>query len=135
MQLAVACDFRLMSRNAEIQFVQVKMGLTPGWGGGARLVRLLGKQIALQLLGKGEKVDLSHGRRLGLVDGELPHGQVRDAVYRTVKITRSPQGLYHWVVCDTTKPHPSLFLSVAFQVHSKFLGDSTYMYVTRSITM
>ena len=70
-----------MSRNAEIRFVQVKMGLTPGWGGGTRLVQLLGKRQALQLLGKGEKVDLSYGRQLGLVDGELPHGQVRHYVY------------------------------------------------------
>ncbi|KAJ7377855.1 enoyl CoA hydratase domain-containing protein 1 [Desmophyllum pertusum] len=74
-ELATACDFRLMSRNAEIRFVQVKMGLTPGWGGGARLVRLLGKQKALQLLGKGEKVDLCYGRQLGLIDDELPHDQ------------------------------------------------------------
>jgi len=66
-----------MSQDAEIRFVQVKMGLTPGWGGGARLVRLLGKQKALQLLGKGEKVHLSYGCQLGLIDGELPHGQVR----------------------------------------------------------
>ena len=66
-----------MSKSAEIRFVQVKMGLTPGWGGGTRLVRLLGKQQALQLLGKGQKVDLSYGRQLGLVDGELPTNQVR----------------------------------------------------------
>ena len=57
--------------------MQVKMGLTPGWGGGTRLVRLLGKQQALQLLGKGQKVDLSYGQQLGLVDGELPKNQVR----------------------------------------------------------
>ena len=75
-QLTTACDFRLMSKDAEIRFVQVKMGLTPGWGGGARLVKLLGKQKALQLLGKGEKVDLSYGHQLGLVDGELQPGQV-----------------------------------------------------------
>ncbi|XP_078346548.1 ethylmalonyl-CoA decarboxylase-like [Oculina patagonica] len=74
-ELATACDFRLMSKNAEIRFVQVKMGLTPGWGGGAKLVRMLGRQKALQLLGKGEKVDLSYGLQLGLVDGELPHDQ------------------------------------------------------------
>ena len=66
-----------MSKDAEIRFVQVKMGLTPGWGGGARLVKLLGKQKTLQLLGKGEKVDVSYGHQLGLVDGELPLGQVR----------------------------------------------------------
>lgn len=70
-ELAMACDFRLMSRDAEIQFLQVKMGLTPGWGGGARLVNQVGKQTALRLLGKAEKVNLSYGCQIGLVDGEL----------------------------------------------------------------
>ena len=65
-----------MSRDAEIRFVQVKMGLTPGWGGGARLVRQVGKQTALKLLGTGEKVDLPYACQIGLVDGELPHGKV-----------------------------------------------------------
>lgn len=74
-ELALACDFRLMSRDAEIRFVQVKMGLTPGWGGGARLVRQVGKQTALKLLGTGEKVDLPYACQIGLVDGELPHGK------------------------------------------------------------
>lgn len=72
-ELSLACDFRLVSQDAEIRFIQVKMGLSPGWGGGARLVRLLGKQKALQLLGRGEKVNLSYALQLGLVDGELPN--------------------------------------------------------------
>ena len=77
-----------MSKSAEIRFVQVKMGLTPGWGGGTRLVRLLGKQQALQLLGKGQKVNLSYGRQLGLVDGELPTNQVRLCCEGTFKRTQ-----------------------------------------------
>ena len=74
-----------MSKDAEIRFVQVKMGLTPGWGGGARLVELLGKQKTLKLLGKGEKVDLPYGRQLGLVDGELPLGQVGYIIMHCLK--------------------------------------------------
>lgn len=72
-EIPIACDFRLMSQDAEIRFVQVKMGLSPGWGGGARLVRLLGKQKALWLLGRGEKVNLAYALQLGLIDGELPN--------------------------------------------------------------
>ena len=67
-----------MSQDAEIRFVQVKMGLSPGWGGGARLVRLIGKQKALWLLGRGEKVNLAHALQLGLIDGELPNDKVRN---------------------------------------------------------
>lgn len=72
-----------MSQDAEIRFVQVKMGLSPGWGGGARLVRLLGKQKALQLLGRGEKVTLPNALQLGLVDGELPNTKVITDTFST----------------------------------------------------
>ena len=85
-----------MSKSAEIRFVQVKMGLTPGWCGGTRLVRLLGKQQALQLLGKGQKVDLSYGRQLGLVDGELPTNQVRLCCEGTFKRTLNVQRFHYY---------------------------------------
>lgn len=93
-ELSLACDFRLMSQDAEIRFVQVKMGLSPGWGGGARLVRLLGKQKALQLLGRGEKVTLPHALQLGLVDGELPN--TKDVV------TGSCNWLSEFLAADTS---------------------------------
>mgnify|MGYP002260017638 CR=1 FL=1 len=83
-QLAMACDFRLMSSDAEIQFLQVKMGLTPGGGGGARLVNQVGKQTALRLLGKAEKVNLSYGRQIGLVDGELTNDKVSFELHSTL---------------------------------------------------
>lgn len=93
-ELSLACDFRLMSQDAEIRFVQVKMGLSPGWGGGARLVRLLGKQKALQLLGRGEKVTLPNALQLGLVDGELPN--TKDVV------TGSCNWLSEFLAADTS---------------------------------
>ena len=49
-ELATACDFRLMKPDARIGFVQSTMGVAPGWGGGTRLVRLLGRKKALELM-------------------------------------------------------------------------------------
>ncbi|RUS24627.1 ClpP/crotonase-like domain-containing protein [Jimgerdemannia flammicorona] len=72
-ELATACDHRCMPHPAHkpaarIQFVQVKMGVTPGWGGGARLVELVGRSRALRLLGSTELVDATMGEEIGLVD-------------------------------------------------------------------
>jgi ethylmalonyl-CoA/methylmalonyl-CoA decarboxylase len=49
-ELATACDLRVMSRRSVVQFVQLKMGVTPGWGGGTRLVRMVGREKALEML-------------------------------------------------------------------------------------
>ena len=40
--------------------------------------------------------------------------------------TRSPQGLYDWAACDITNLNLYPLLSLAFQVHPKFLGDNPH---------
>ena len=60
-----------MTPDSVIQFVHKHMGLVPGWGGAARLVRLVGDRHALRLLGGALKVDPELGLRIGLADGVL----------------------------------------------------------------
>uniref|UniRef100_UPI003AADC6CE ethylmalonyl-CoA decarboxylase n=1 Tax=Centroberyx gerrardi TaxID=166262 RepID=UPI003AADC6CE len=70
-ELTTACDFRLMAPGSVIQFVHKHMGLVPGWGGAARLVRVVGSQNALKLLGGALKVDPELAVQIGLADGVL----------------------------------------------------------------
>ncbi|MCI4374023.1 hypothetical protein PGIGA_G00001280 [Pangasianodon gigas] len=74
-ELTTACDFRLMTSDAMIQFVHKHMGLVPGWGGAARLVRIVGSQNALKLLAGSRKVDPDFGKQIGLVDDVLTVGE------------------------------------------------------------
>ncbi|XP_069549234.1 ethylmalonyl-CoA decarboxylase isoform X1 [Brachyistius frenatus] len=74
-ELTTACDFRLMASGSVIQFVHKHMGLVPGWGGAARLVRVVGSQNALKLLGGAVKVDPEVGLHIGLADGVLEANQ------------------------------------------------------------
>ena len=67
-ELTTACDFRLMSSNAKIGFVQVKMGVISGWGGGTRLVNLVGRGTALELFSTGKILNADSALKLGLVD-------------------------------------------------------------------
>ncbi|KAJ0407199.1 hypothetical protein ATCC90586_005288 [Pythium insidiosum] len=67
-ELATACDFRVMANNAVIQFVQAKMGVSPGWGGGARLHKVVGRQQALRLLCTAERLNATRAQSIGLVD-------------------------------------------------------------------
>ncbi|NXG75068.1 ECHD1 decarboxylase, partial [Baryphthengus martii] len=70
-ELTTACDFRLMTPGSEIRFVHKRMGLVPGWGGGARLVRIVGSGTALRLLSGAVKVDPDRALRLGLSEETL----------------------------------------------------------------
>ncbi|XP_055019649.1 ethylmalonyl-CoA decarboxylase isoform X2 [Boleophthalmus pectinirostris] len=70
-ELVTACDFVLMVQGSVVQFVHKHMGLVPGWGGAARLVRVVGPRNALKLLGGAIKVDAKLGLQIGLADDVL----------------------------------------------------------------
>ncbi|XP_009582120.1 PREDICTED: ethylmalonyl-CoA decarboxylase isoform X2 [Fulmarus glacialis] len=70
-ELTTACDFRLMTPGSEIRFVHKHMGLVPGWGGGARLVRIVGSRAALRLLSGAVRVDPERALCLGLSEETL----------------------------------------------------------------
>ncbi len=74
-ELSLACDLRVGERGARIGFPQIRLGLSPAWHGGRRLVELVGRGRALQLLLTGEPVDMQEAHRLGLVDIVAPDGR------------------------------------------------------------
>ena len=49
-ELSTIGDMRSASPNARLAFVHKKMALQPGWGGAARLIKLVGRQCAVELL-------------------------------------------------------------------------------------
>ncbi len=67
-----------MASGSVVQFVHKHMGLVPGWGGAARLVRVVGSQNALKLLGGAVKVDPELGLQIGLADGVLEVPQAEE---------------------------------------------------------
>lgn len=70
-ELATACDFRIMTKDAELSFVQSRMGISTGWGGGSRLIKIIGKRKALQLLASAKTVNYSKAIDFCLVDGSM----------------------------------------------------------------
>jgi enoyl-CoA hydratase len=71
-ELAMACHFRLASDAAKFGQPEVKLGITPGYGGTQRLPRLVGRGRALQLLLTGELIDAQEAFRIGLANAVVP---------------------------------------------------------------
>ncbi len=74
-ELAVACDMRVFATDARMAFVQGTLCISPAWGGGADLLRLVGGSRALRLLARAEFLDAEAAERLGLADAIAPRGQ------------------------------------------------------------
>lgn len=71
-EILTACDLRLAAPHARFSFAQVKVGLTSGWGGTGRLVRLIGQSHAMELLLTGRLIDAPEALRLGLIHRIAP---------------------------------------------------------------
>lgn len=70
-EVTTACDFRLMTADGEIRFVHREMGIVPSWGGGTRLVELLGARQALKVLSGALPLDAARALSLGMVEEVL----------------------------------------------------------------
>ncbi|NCT95704.1 MAG: enoyl-CoA hydratase [Chitinophagaceae bacterium] len=71
-ELAMSCHFRLASENAKFGQPEVNLGLIPGYGGTQRLVQLIGKGRALEMLMSASMIDAATALQYGLVNYVLP---------------------------------------------------------------
>jgi enoyl-CoA hydratase len=68
LELAMACHFRLCTTNAKFGQPEVNLGLIPGYGGTQRLVQLIGKGRAIEIMLTARMVDATEAHVMGLVN-------------------------------------------------------------------
>ncbi len=71
-ELAMSCHFRVASEQAKFGQPEVNLGLIPGYGGTQRLVQLIGKGRAMELLMTGNMIDAGTALQYGLVNQVVP---------------------------------------------------------------
>jgi enoyl-CoA hydratase/carnithine racemase len=80
LELALACDIRIVTDSARFAMPEVKLGTVPGWGGTDRLPRLIGSARAKQMIFTGEPIAADVAERWGLVNEVVPAGPLSDRV-------------------------------------------------------
>ncbi len=80
-EISLACRYRVASNapSTRIGLPEVKLGIFPGWGGSARLPRLIGAPAAMDLMLTGRTVSASAARAMGLVDKVVEQAALLDA--------------------------------------------------------
>jgi len=68
LEIALACDFRIATRDAQLGFPEVNLGLLPGGGGTQRAPRLISPGRARWLTMSGQRIPAETAEEWGLVE-------------------------------------------------------------------
>ncbi|MGA7104774.1 MAG: enoyl-CoA hydratase-related protein [Candidatus Deferrimicrobiaceae bacterium] len=77
-ELAMACDILVASDNAKFAQPEVNLGIIPGWGGTQRLSRLVGRNIAKEIVLTGEMISAQRAYEIGLVNRVVPQADLME---------------------------------------------------------
>ena len=82
-ELVTISDYVIADAESKIGFLQTRLGVTTGWGGGQRLIKRIGKTKAVQVLGLSRVYSAQQAKGIGLID------EVTSSVEESVSILKS----------------------------------------------
>ena len=78
LEIALCCDIRLASEEAQFGLPETALGMVPAAAGSQTLPRAIGTSRALQMLLTGERVDAAKAHRLGLINRVVPKAELHE---------------------------------------------------------
>jgi len=96
-EMALACDVRLASENAQFGQPEINLGIIPGWGASQRLARATNIGYAKELILTGRMVDAPEAFERGLVQHVYAPAELMPATMRLAAemASKSPVALYY----------------------------------------
>jgi methylglutaconyl-CoA hydratase len=80
LELALACDLRILAEGAEVGLTEVRLGIMPGAGGTQRLPRIVGEARAKELVLLGRRISAARAAEIGLVHQVVPRAELRRTI-------------------------------------------------------
>jgi enoyl-CoA hydratase/carnithine racemase len=93
LELAMSCHFRIMvdAPKAKVGLTELNLGIIPGWGGTQRLLRLVGRAMALDMILFSKTVSAAEALEIGLVNQvSSPENLMDDAFAFAEKLAEKP---------------------------------------------
>lgn len=85
-EMALACDFIYAAESATFGLPEINLGIIPGFGGTQRLSRLIGPNMAREMIYTGKMIDAAEAFRLGIVNRVCAPDQLMTDVLKTAAV-------------------------------------------------
>jgi enoyl-CoA hydratase len=82
-EMALACDFIYAANTAQFGLPEINLGIIPGFGGTQRLSRLIGPNMAREMIYTGKMVSAEEALQLGIVNRVCVPDQLMNDVMQT----------------------------------------------------
>ena len=130
MELALACDLRVMEEGSRCGLVEARLGLIPDVGGSARLPAVVGLGHAKELIMTGRLVDAEEAYRIGFANRLAPPGQLDEVTAELVSElgASAPRavGLAKRLLDQVARPHLGAALEAEITAQEQLLGTEDF---------
>lgn len=93
MNIALACDYRIIGDNTQFENPYLRLGLVPKGGGAYFLKKMLGRGRAFEILTSDYTIDAKEALKLGIVDKVFPSESLYEEALNTAKnFLKRPEG-------------------------------------------
>jgi enoyl-CoA hydratase len=86
LELMMNCDIVIASENAKFGQPEINLGIIPGAGGTQRLIRLIGKHKAMEMILTGEMINAEEALKIGLINKIFPVGIYLEETKKMAKL-------------------------------------------------
>ena len=107
-ELSQAADIVVLAEDACIGFVQARLGVSPGWGGAARVMHRIGRARALRVMAGADRFYGPDAQSIGLADEVVVSGTaVGHAEELAQRMLQAPEAVLRGLVEIARAPDPS----------------------------
>lgn len=121
-ELAMACTFRIAAETAKFSQPEINLGIIPGNGGTQRLLRLVGKAKAMEMILTGDVIDAQEAYRIGLVNKVVPQGELMAQAKDLARKLASKPPLALRAAKDTINSGSNLSLAEGLEYENKMFA-------------